>query len=107
MNAESTRYDCLLNIAFAAMLEEDFIEVLEDQSAIVSGFTILPAEGFGAGARQHSALEQVRGRARRRLLQILMTHEQVEPLLAALRERAPSQDVAWWTTPVSAFGRFA
>lgn len=107
MIAPATRFDCMLSIAFPEMLEEDFIEVLEDQAAIVTGFTILPADGFGAGARQHSALEQVRGRAKRRLLQILMTSGQIEPLLAALRERVPSPDVAWWTVPVTGFGRFA
>ncbi len=107
MIGASTRYDCLLSIALPAVLEEDFIEVLEDQSALVSGFTIVPAEGFGAGAQQHSTLEQVRGRARRRLLQILMASTDVEPLLQALRDRAPSHDVAWWTTPITDFGRFA
>jgi hypothetical protein len=52
-------------------------------------------------------MEQVRGRSRRRLLQILLSQEHVPPLLDALRIAIPSEEVAWWTVPVSGFGRFA
>ncbi len=100
-------YDCVLNLAFPAELEEEFIDLLRAHPGQVSGFTIMPAEGFGTGARLHTAMEQVRGRARRRLLQLLLAHGQVEPLLATMRERIPSREVAWWTQPVLAFGRLA
>ena len=104
---DARTYDCLLNIACPAELEEEFIDLLRAQPERVSGFTLLPAEGFGAGMRLHSAMEQVRGRSRRRLLQILLQSTDVEPLLADLRTRIQSDEVAWWTIPVSGFGRLA
>jgi hypothetical protein len=52
-------------------------------------------------------MERVRGRARRRLLQVLLPREHLEPLLAVMRERLPSSEVAWWTIAISGFGRFA
>lgn len=100
-------YDCQLSLAFPVELEEELIDILRSQTALVSGFSILPAEGFGAGAKLASAMEQVRGRSRRRLAQVLMRQENVAPLLDALRERLRSTEMAWWTVPVTGFGRFA
>ncbi|MEN9705848.1 MAG: hypothetical protein RLZZ393_1727 [Pseudomonadota bacterium] len=102
-----SRYDCQLHLAFPVEVEEELIDILRAESALVSGFSILPAEGFGAGARLASTMEQVRGRARRRLALVLMRQEQVPALLDALRARLRSPEMAWWTVPVSGFGRFA
>jgi hypothetical protein len=107
MTPDAGHPDCLLNLAFPAELEEEVIELLREQPELVGGFTILPAEGFGAGAQLHTAMERVRGRARRRLLQVLLPREHLEPLLAVMRERLPSSEVAWWTIAISGFGRFA
>ena len=41
------------------------------------------------------------------LVQVLLADANREPLIAALRERLPSDEVAWWSSPVSGFGRFA
>ena len=99
--------DCLLTLSLPAELEEELIDLLREQGEAVPGFTLLPAEGFGAGTRMHSAMEQVRGRSRRRLAQILMQQGNVMPVLEALRAKLPSDEIAWWTSPVTAFGRFA
>lgn len=104
---DASSFDCMLNIACPAGLEEEFIDLLRGQPERVSGFTLLPTEGFGVGMRQHSAMEQVRGRSKRRLLQILMQGAHVQPLLADLRARVQSEEVAWWTVPVTGFGRLA
>jgi hypothetical protein len=100
-------YDCQLTVALPVALEEEFIDLLRGLPTLVSGFSILPAEGFGTGAQLVSTMEQVRGRSRRLLVQVLMRNEQVEPLLAALRTTIRSAEVAWWTMPISGFGRFA
>lgn len=107
MNAPADRYDCLLTISCPAGLEEELIDLLREWPDWVSGFTSLEAEGFGAGTKLHSSMEQVRGRSRRRLMQVLLADANREPLIAALRERLPSDEVAWWSSPVSGFGRFA
>ncbi len=102
-----TPYDCQLCLAFPVELEEEVIDILRSEVNYVSGFSIVPAEGFGAGARLGTAMEQVRGRSRRRLAQVLMQAVHVQPLLDALRERLRSTEMAWWTMPVTGFGRFA
>jgi hypothetical protein len=99
--------DCLLTLSCPAGLEEEVIDLLREYPDWVSGFTTVPAEGFGAGTRLHSPIEQVRGRSRRRVLQVLMGSEHAQPLLEALRAEIPSDEIAWWTVPVNGFGRFA
>lgn len=103
----SESFDCQLTIALPAALEEELLDLLRAQDQWVSGFSILQAEGFGTGAQQLTTIEQVLGRSRRRLVQILMQREFVEPLRAAIAERFSTADMAWWLTPVLAFGRFA
>ena len=99
-------YDCQLTIALPAALEEELLDLLRANDQWVSGFSILHSEGFGAGAEQLSTIEQVMGRSRRRLVQILMLREFVDPLRAAIGARFSTADMAWWLTPLLAFGRF-
>lgn len=100
-------HDCLLTLSCPAGLEEELIDLLREHPEWVSGFTSLAGEGFGSGTQLHSAMEQVRGRSRRRLLQVVLSQADVDPLVQALRAALPSDEVAWWTTPVTGFGRFA
>lgn len=100
-------HDCLLTISCPAELEEELIDLLREHPEWVSGFTSLAAEGFGSGTTLHSAMEQVRGRSRRRLLQVVLSQAHVQSLVETLRSALPSEEVAWWTVPVSGFGRFA
>lgn len=102
-----TPYDCMLTIAFPVALEEELLDCLLAQTQWVRGFSVLHAEGFGAGARLGSALENVRGRAHRRLVTILMARPNVAPVLEALRQQFSSPEIAWWTSPVDGFGRLA
>jgi hypothetical protein len=102
----SEPYDCMLTLAVPASLAEEICDHLLQHPQWVSGFSVMPAEGFGVGSRPHTTLEQVRGRANRRLLQLLMHACDVEPLLASLRAEYHSDEMAWWTLPVNGFGRF-
>lgn len=95
MTATDRPFDCLLSLSCPAELEEELMDLLGEHPELVSGFTVFPAEGLGAGTRLHSAMEQVRGRSRRRVLQVLMHADDVPVLLAALREQVPSDEVAW------------
>lgn len=107
MDTPTPTHDCLLTISCPAEVEEELIDLLREHPEWVSGFTALAAEGFGSGTKLHSAMEQVRGRSRRRQLQVVMAASNVAPLVAVLRAALPSDEVAWWTMPVSGFGRFA
>lgn len=103
----SGHYDCQLTLALPAALEEEVLDVLRGQPQWVGGYTVVNAEGFGAGAQQLSTIEQVMGRSRRRLVHVLMVRENVAPLRDALAARFQTPDMAWWITPVLEFGRFA
>lgn len=95
----------LLTLACPSGVAETLIEQLD-----VLGFphfTVFAAEGHGAGARLSSAWEQVRGRERRQIVQLVLEAGRVSSLVDALAAALPSPSVAWWTTPVAAFGRLA
>ncbi len=100
-------YECLLAIALPAALEEEVLDHLAAHPQWVGGYTVLQAEGLGRGARLGSSMEKVRGRSRRRMVQILMRNENVQPLIESLQRVFHTPEMAWWTTPIGAFGRFA
>lgn len=97
--------DCLLTLAVPEGLGDELLEYLLDQEDLVTGFTVQDAEGLGAGAELHTALERVRGRARRQLVLVPMQEQAAHALIGRLRERFTSPEIAWWTTPLSGFGR--
>jgi hypothetical protein len=99
--------DCLFTVTLPARLEEEFIDLLLARPEWVDGFSLTHPEGFGGGTRLASAMERVRGRARRATVTVAMDARHVEPLLQELRAAFPTPEIAWWTMPVSAFGRFA
>ena len=96
-----------LSLVFPATLEDDVLDACRDLSALVRGYTLMAAEGFGEGARLHSTSELVLGRARRRILMSIIDADQLDAVLAALRSSIASSDVVFWTTPVGRFGRLA
>lgn len=100
------QYNCVLTLALPARLEEEVLDHLQAHPEWVSGFSIMPAEGFGTGMSLPTTMEQVRGRARRRVITILMEEGNVDPLLASLRADFHSPEMAYWVTPLIRFGRF-
>lgn len=99
-------YDCLLTLALPADLEEEVLDHLSGHPEWVSGFSVVHAEGLGAGAHLRSSMEQVRGRSRRRLVALLVRGEHVEQLLESLRGSFSTPEMAWWTVDITGFGRF-
>lgn len=102
----SAVHDCLLVISLPTALKEDLLDALREQAERVSGASIVAAEGFGDSVRLRSTMEQVRGRADRCLVQIIMAQADVEPVLVELRTQFATVEIAWWTVPVTGFGRF-
>ncbi|WP_245591403.1 DUF3240 family protein [Derxia gummosa] len=99
--------DRLLTVVAPVALEDELIDVLLGLPELARGFTATRADGFGAGARLPSAIEQVTGRARRVRIEIALGEAQVAPLVEALKSALPTAEVAWWVTPLLAFGRLA
>jgi hypothetical protein len=102
----SERYDCVLTLALPVALEEEVLDCLQAHPEWVSGFSIAHEEGYGSGSRLHSAMEKVRGRARRRLITVVTQRPHADALVAALRGKFHSPEMAYWMTPLVAFGRF-
>lgn len=97
--------DCLLTLVVPSALEEDLLDLLRSQPRLAPGFTLVPAQGMGAHIHLASSMEQVRGRARRVLVQLVLAQAQIQPLIALLREAFPTPQVTYWATPLLAFGR--
>jgi hypothetical protein len=102
-----TNLNCILTLALPGDLEEEVLDQLARYPHWLSGYSVTHAEGHGSGAQLRSTMEKVRGRSSRRLVQIVMDHAHVAPLIAALRESFQTPEIAWWTVPVNAFGRFS
>lgn len=99
--------DCQLTLAVPERLTEELIDFLVDQTDLVDGLSLHAAEGMGSGTALLAPIEKVRGRARRTLLVILIDQAQAATLIERLRAQLPMREIAWWTTPVNAFGRLA
>ena len=94
-----------LHLAFPAAIEEDMVDFCHEHRALLPGFSLYAIEGFGDSGRLVTAAETVIGRSRGRVLFSILAVADVDAVLGALRRAIPSTDVAYWTTPVTQFGR--
>jgi nitrogen regulatory protein PII len=99
--------DSCLTIVLPRALEEHMVDHLLEESLLVGGFTTTQVEGHGQSIAYHGASEEVRGRARRVQIQIVMNGEDAYVLLDKLKTALPNREIAYWITPVLEFGRFA
>ncbi len=102
---DTTPPDSLLTLVVPSALEEDLLDLLRSQPRLTPGFTLVPAQGMGAHIHLAASMEQVQGRARRVLVQLVLRQVQIEPLIALLRQAFPTPQIAYWATPLLAFGR--
>lgn len=101
------QYSHVLTLALPAALEEEVLDHLQEHPQWAGGFSVVQAEGFGSGTSLPSTLEQVRGRARRRLVTVLLEEANIDPLLSSLRAEFHNPEMAYWVMPLIRFGRFA
>lgn len=95
----------LLTLALPQALEEEMLDLLRANHDLVPGFSVVPAQGVGAGASLTTAMENVQGRARRVLVQAVMREADLDPLLARLRQALDTPGVFYWAVPLLASGR--
>ena len=96
--------DVLLTLALPQTLEEDVLDVLVAHARQAPGFTVMDAQGMGRHEHLGSAMAQILGRSRRRLVQVAMVQQDVAPLLGALRQALQNPAIRYWVTPLLAFG---
>lgn len=98
--------NCCLTLVFPQSLEENVVDFLLSQATLASGFTTIKIEGHGRNSKLQSLLEQVRGRARRVQMNVVMNDEDARSLLLSLREELGNADIVYWISPVIEFGSF-
>ena len=99
--------DAMLTLAIPVTLEEDVLDFILLHPRWAAGFSIVDAQGMGQGASLLSAMEKVQGRCRRKLVFIVGQDGELRQLLHALGKEIRNPEVAYWITPVSAFGSLA
>lgn len=99
--------DCLLTVAFPLALEEDLLDALRGQPALVPGFSVVHGQGLGQDAPLSTMMERVQGRARRGFVSMVMRRVDVPRLMGLLRQDFPSSEVFYWVVPLLDFGRLA
>ncbi|MBZ0091253.1 MAG: DUF3240 family protein [Burkholderiales bacterium] len=98
--------NCCLTLVFPQSLEENIVDFLLGQATLASGFTTLRIEGHGRNDKLQSLLEQVRGRARRVQMNVVMNDEDAKSLLVSLRQELGNADIVYWISPIIEFGSF-
>lgn len=104
---EMPHYNALLTLALPGVLEEEVLDFLHTHRALASGFSIVSAQGIGQGAPLQSSMELVQGRSARKLVLIAGVEADLRELLQALAQELRSPNVAYWISPISAYGRLA
>jgi hypothetical protein len=102
----SKRLDVCLNLILPNALKDQVLDLLLKHPEWVGPFTTHRVEGHGDPDSIASPAEQVRGRAERVRIEILMDSTHVEALQAQLRADLPCRESIWWLTPVLASGSF-
>ena len=97
--------DACLMLLVAQELEEMLIDVLLEHEDIVRRFGSQPIDAHGARIGYANIAEQVRGRSQRIEFQLLLAREDIDAILAALRERLPRAEITYWAIPLLAYGR--
>lgn len=101
------RLDACLTLVLPKGLEARILDMLLQHPAWVGPFNTHRVEGHGDPEGIASPREQVRGRAERVRIEILMDAGHVAELLQELKHAMPSPDVTWWLSPVLDAGALA
>lgn len=99
----TTAHVCLTLVA-GRELREELFDYLSEQADLASGFTASEASGHGPEIRLHSAAEQVKGRADRVLVRIIIEEAAADRLIERLRTQFVGTHLIYWTTRVERFG---
>jgi hypothetical protein len=103
----SKRCDASLKLTLPKALEAQVIDHLLKHPEWVGPFITHRVEGHGNPDGIASVAEQVRGRAERVQIEILLDASHARDLIDHLRENLPSPDIVWWLSAVTESGSFA
>jgi hypothetical protein len=98
-----TAYVCLTLVADRE-IQQDLFDYLSEQAPLVAGYTASEAEGHGSTARLHSIAEQVKGRANRVLIRMILDEQVADQLIQQIMRVFAGTHIVYWTTPTLQFG---
>lgn len=104
MSPTTSPTHCLLHLALPQALEDGLLDALLALPGPSPVLEVFRAESLGPDVPLPTALEQVRGRSQRRIVQLLLPLADVAPLLQALDQTGVTAGLRWWTTAVLDFG---
>lgn len=96
-----------LTLVLPSALEEQVIDHLLRHPEWIGPFTAHAADGHGAPGAIASPVEQVRGRAHRVRIEILIDAAHARELIAHLQDELRGADLFWWLAPVIETGSFS
>jgi hypothetical protein len=93
-----------LTLVVNRSIREEFFEYLYERSDLVSGFTASDVEGHGPTVRLHSASEQVKGRADRVLIRVILDELAAKTLITKIEHAFAGSHLVYWITAVLSAG---
>lgn len=103
----SAHRDACLTLVAPTSLEEQIVDHLLAHADWVGDFTAYGVDGHGSPHGIVSTHEQVRGRAGRVQIDILIAAAHARDLVDDLKREFPAARISWRITPVIAAGDFA
>jgi hypothetical protein len=103
----SKHLDACLKLILPRSLEAQVIEELLKHPEWVGPFITHRVEGHGDPDSIASVAEQVRGRAERVQIEILLDASHARDLVDHFRAHLPTGEIVWWLSPVVESGSFA
>ncbi|MCU7923412.1 MAG: DUF3240 family protein [Candidatus Thiodiazotropha sp. (ex Dulcina madagascariensis)] len=91
--------NCLLNLVVTPAVEDTVTDWLLVHDTVV-GFSTYPISGHGSSERSMSLAEQVAGKRRQILFQLLLSRTQAESLIGEIRRDFLGSGMHYWLVPV-------
>ncbi len=98
--------DACLTLVLPHTLEEELIDHLLQHPEWIGPFVTVAVDGHGAPEHIASVGEQVRGRARRVRVDVLVNAADGQRLIDHLHEDMTGANIDWWLAPVLKNGSF-
>jgi hypothetical protein len=93
----------LLTLVCPPSLERPITNWLFEQD-MISGFTSMPAYGHGSDPATLSLTEQVEGRKKQTLFQIIISPEISEEVINLLKKDFKGTEIHYWLSPITSSG---
>lgn len=96
---------CKLTIISPRIIKPVIADVLDAMEPPLTGITMLDAEGRGAGSDLASTDEKVRGVMATAVFVMILESDRVQTVLDTIAKHCQRRKLAFWTEPVTDFGR--